>query len=476
MRDIKQPKLQILLSILFVALMTVIFLITIQLNIKQVYIVKLGIIEAGKVSDPSVVKQWIDSQNKKLAKQYPQANVKLMTEELTYVPVKLFGSVHDDRQALHLLQELLPSKAYGAELVIDGKRVGIVKDKQTAARILKYVKERQVAQVNNNRAQQKNGVKVLSAEPTKVESENVSTSEIQSIEWVESYQTNDVAVEPTDIVDPQKVIKMIEVGKLGDQMYTVQEGDCVSCIAQKFNIPPSVIYKNNPWIEEDRITVGDKLNLTVKKPLLSLRTIEKIVEREEIHFSTNYENDAKLRAGATKEVVKGQDGLREITMIVTKIGGEIVQEKTINEEVLKEPVTALVLRGTKIIPGEGTGKFMVPVRGATLSSRYGMRGGRMHKGIDFTSSNRNIVAADTGRVVYVGWSNGYGNTIIVDHRNGFQTKYAHLSRFKVRSGENVEKGEVIGIMGNTGNSDGVHLHFEVVKGGRIVNPSKYLFR
>jgi murein DD-endopeptidase MepM/ murein hydrolase activator NlpD len=78
--------------------------------------------------------------------------------------------------------------------------------------------------------------------------------------------------------------------------------------------------------------------------------------------------------------------------------------------------------------------------------------------------------------VYSGSQNGYGNTIIVDHRNGFQTKYAHLRKITVRSGENVAKGDVIGIMGNTGNSDGVHLHFEVFKNGRVVNPSKYLFR
>ena len=476
MRDIKKPKLQLIIAIFFVTFMTAIFLIIIQVNTNQLYIVKSGTTEAGIVSNPGVVKLWIEQENKKLAKKYPHANVKLMTEELTFEPVSMFGGKSDDEQVVALLGQLMPSRAYGVELVIEGKRVGIVKDKKTAEQLLKYVKDRQIAQLNKERAEQKTSVKVLSANSNEVDPENDSTSEIKLVEWVEPYKTKAIEVTPDEIVDPQTLLKVIEVGKVGDHLYTVQEGDCVSCIAQKFNIPPSIIYNNNPWIEDDRITVGDQLNLTVKKPLLSLRTIEEIVEREEIHYSTTYENDPALRAGATKEVVNGEEGLREITLIVTKIGGEIVQEKTISEKVLKQPVTALIRRGTKIIPGEGTGRFAVPVRGATLSSRYGMRGGRMHKGIDFTSSNRNILAADTGRVVYSGSQNGYGNTIIVDHRNGFQTKYAHLRKITVRSGENVAKGDVIGIMGNTGNSDGVHLHFEVLKNGRVVNPSKYLFR
>jgi murein DD-endopeptidase MepM/ murein hydrolase activator NlpD len=140
-------------------------------------------------------------------------------------------------------------------------------------------------------------------------------------------------------------------------------------------------------------------------------------------------------------------------------------------------VHAVVKRGTKIIPGEGTGTFIMPVKGATLSSRYGMRGGRMHKGLDFTSGNRNIYASDTGRVVFAGYqNNGYGNIVIIDHRNGYQTKYAHLSKIQVRSGQNIGKGEVLGIMGDTGNSDGVHLHFEIFKNGAVVNPSKHLYR
>jgi murein DD-endopeptidase MepM/ murein hydrolase activator NlpD len=105
-----------------------------------------------------------------------------------------------------------------------------------------------------------------------------------------------------------------------------------------------------------------------------------------------------------------------------------------------------------------------------------MRGGRLHKGVDFTSSNRNIYAADSGKVSFVGRQRGYGNTIVIDHRNGFQTMYAHLKSYKVRDGETVEKGDVIGIMGSTGNSDAVHLHFEIHKSGRVVNPSKYLSR
>ncbi len=466
----KQKKL--LISVITITFITLIYLAIIHINTTNLFLVKVGAIETGYVSQPAVVEKWIAKENQKLKDTYPQANVKLDTKQLSFEPVQMFRGKTTHQATIRTLQSILQAKAYGVELVINGKEIGIVKDRKTAEHLIKFYKNRQISQIEK---QQTNPVKALSAD-SKQEAVNQAKSEIQSIQFVEPYEFRSVDAKPEDIVDPRKLLDVIEVGNVGEHLYTVQEGDCISCIAQKFNIPPSMIYNNNPWIESDRITVGDTLNLTVKKPLLSVRTIEKIVEREEIHHSTTYQKDPNLRAGAVKEVTQGKDGLREITLLVTKIGGEIVEEQTLQELVLREPVQAVIKRGTKIIPGEGTGAFSTPVKGGMISSRYGMRGGRMHQGIDFTSGNRNIYAADTGRIIFVGYQNGYGNTIVIDHRNGYQTKYAHLSSFNARSGENVEKGDAIGIMGNTGNSDGIHLHFEIHKHGVVVNPSKHIYR
>src|SRR5690606_28305745 len=126
------------------------------------------------------------------------------------------------------------------------------------------------------------------------------------------------------------------------------------------------------------------------------------------------------------------------------------------------------------LAGEGTGSFAWPVKNAKITSRFGQRWGRNHNGIDMSSSKRNILVADTGKVSFAGTKNGYGKTVIIDHQNGDETLYAHLSEISVKVGDVVEKGEKIGVMGSTGRSTGVHLHFEVHENGKVQNPMKYL--
>jgi murein DD-endopeptidase MepM/ murein hydrolase activator NlpD len=182
-----------------------------------------------------------------------------------------------------------------------------------------------------------------------------------------------------------------------------------------------------------------------------------------------------LREGVTQTISPGKDGLKKVTLKITKINGVMVSEELVDETVITEPVTAKVRKGTKVIQGEGTGKFAWPVISPSVSSTFGMRWGKLHKGIDITG-NRNIVAADNGRVISTGYRNDYGNYITIDHLNGYETMYAHLSKISVNVGQIVEKGERIGIMGATGDAFGVHLHFEIHKDGGLQNPLKYLNR
>jgi murein DD-endopeptidase MepM/ murein hydrolase activator NlpD len=101
---------------------------------------------------------------------------------------------------------------------------------------------------------------------------------------------------------------------------------------------------------------------------------------------------------------------------------------------------------------------------------------RYHPALDIARAiGTPVKAADSGFVVVAGWSNdGYGNHIVIDHRNGYQTLYAHLNRIYVKAGDSVGKGAEIGQMGNTGRSTGPHLHFEVRKNGVRLNPLSHL--
>ena len=115
-----------------------------------------------------------------------------------------------------------------------------------------------------------------------------------------------------------------------------------------------------------------------------------------------------------------------------------------------------------------------PVSG-TLTSTFGPRWGRMHEGIDVAGgSGTPIGAAAAGTVILTGPNGGYGNLVVVDHGNGISTAYAHLSSISVSVGQSVGQGTVVGGMGTTGNSTGVHLHFEVRVNGSPVDPLGYL--
>ena len=118
--------------------------------------------------------------------------------------------------------------------------------------------------------------------------------------------------------------------------------------------------------------------------------------------------------------------------------------------------------------------FIWPVNG-TVVSGFGWRWGRMHEGIDIsTSSGTPTWSAAAGTVIHSGWLGGYGNLVVVDHGNGLATAYAHASAILVGVGQQVSQGETLSLVGSTGNSSGPHLHFEVRVNGAAVDPLFYM--
>ena len=115
-----------------------------------------------------------------------------------------------------------------------------------------------------------------------------------------------------------------------------------------------------------------------------------------------------------------------------------------------------------------------PVAG-WVSSEFGPRWGRMHEGIDIAAdTGAPVVASAAGEAYFVGWIGGYGNTILIDHGGGLTTLYAHLDSFAISEGVDVGQGQTIAYVGNSGNSQGPHLHFETIQDGGKVDPRTYL--
>ena len=110
-----------------------------------------------------------------------------------------------------------------------------------------------------------------------------------------------------------------------------------------------------------------------------------------------------------------------------------------------------------------------------FTSGFGYRWGRLHAGADFASAHGTpIYSTADGIVVHAGWKSGYGKLVKIQHEFGIETRYAHMSKIRVKKGQRVSRGDRIGDMGNTGRSTGTHLHYEVRVGGKAVNPMIYL--
>lgn len=124
-----------------------------------------------------------------------------------------------------------------------------------------------------------------------------------------------------------------------------------------------------------------------------------------------------------------------------------------------------------------------PITSGWLSSYYGVRKDpfsglpAMHKGIDFAGEDGNrVVATGAGIVTWAGERYGYGNLIEIEHGGGLRTRYGHNKKIKVSLGEVVTKGQQIGVMGSTGRSTGPHVHYEILKDGKQIDPIKYVYR
>jgi murein DD-endopeptidase MepM/ murein hydrolase activator NlpD len=438
-------------------------------HIVEVYHVKLGQQEIGIVSNQELIDHYKAARPIEVQKNNPNVHMMVETDSIHTVKDITFHAEIDDQAVITALNEKLIPYALGVQLKVDGKVVAIVKDQRTADQILEQLKA-----PYRGTEKESGKVSTLAAGPAEIDI-TTAPSELDRIDFVQKVETAEVPIVPHELDNPDDVVKLLQTGNMQPTKYTVVEGDCVSCIAKKLNISKQIVYDNNPTVQDDKLKIGQVLDLTVLKPAVTVKTVERVVQNQEIQYDTEYVKDDSMRAGVVEPISPGKNGLKKVTIQVTKINGMLTDDHLLSEEIIDKPVTAKVKKGTKVILGEGSGKFSWPVVSASISSTFGYRWGKLHKGVDITG-NRNILAADNGKVVETGYKDDYGNYIIINHMNGYQTLYGHLSKITITDGSIVEKGEKIGIMGSTGDSTGVHLHFEIHNNGGLENPLKYLNR
>ncbi len=293
---------------------------------------------------------------------------------------------------------------------------------------------------------------------------------------------NDVQiVETTAQTVPERSLREMEAiltaNKNEMQTYTVQSGDTVSAIGQRYDLSVSEIKALNPGLDEARINVGQQLTLSAAVPYLSVQQTITEAYVAPIAFETIIQYDDTMYTNTSKISKAGVNGSADVVADVTYVNGVETGRNITSYTVLAEPVSAIKLVGTKERPRYmATGTFIKPSNGR-FSSPYGWRKslGDFHTGVDFAgATGTRIWAADGGVVTFAGWKGNYGRCVIINHQNGYTTYYAHCSKLLVKVGDKVAKGDDIAKVGNTGRSYGSHVHFEIRKNGKTQNPLNYI--
>jgi murein DD-endopeptidase MepM/ murein hydrolase activator NlpD len=236
---------------------------------------------------------------------------------------------------------------------------------------------------------------------------------------------------------------------------TVVAGDTLYALAQKYGLrAETLIWANNMENNPDLLRLGQKLIVlpinAVYHTVVAKDTIEGIAKQYKA-------KPADIIAYAGNNLDPKNPTITVGQKLIVPGGSKPIPQKLV--KVYSGPVPANA--------SKGTGRFVWPTSGRITQ---GFK--NYHRALDIAGwTGAEVKASDSGYVVESGWSNeGYGNYIVIDHRNGFQTLYGHLSRIFVTAGNSVGKGTAIGAMGSTGNSTGPHLHFEVRQRGVQLNP------
>ncbi|WP_322907134.1 peptidoglycan DD-metalloendopeptidase family protein [Paenibacillus campi] len=439
-------------------------------NTVPYYVVSVKGQAIGSILHKSELDQLFQQKRAAYQQKYPNANMVLNTNGITTTEEKAFKAQVNSKSTLQQLDKMLTAYAKGVEVTVGGKAIGVAKDQATidaALHIVEktYTQKAETAAINMN----KSSVKKLAQSYAYSKKVN----KLESVKINQKVTANPIKANPQKLLSSKQLAKVMLTGVEAPLKYTVREGDTISSIAASYDIPQKEIFAHNPDIKETSMQIGDELTLTVPQPPVTVTTVEDYSEQVVTEPDVEIRKSDNMRAGESKVISAGAQGLKRIDYRVVKANGQVLREEWVGQEVVKESSPKIIVKGTKVVVGEGSGNFIWPVSGAIVTSPFGERWGRLHKGIDIVGSS-SVMAADDGVVTYAGTMTGYGNVIIINHRNGYETLYGHLNQIDVSNGAVVEKGQHIGVMGNTGHSFGRHLHFEVHSSGALQNPLSYL--
>ena len=405
----------------------------------------------GIVSEQRDVLEILDLISEELSHEYG-SNISINADtDITFRPVISIGKEIDDADTvLKRFTYMGDIQAQAYAIVVDGELIATVESQKIAEEVLQSIKD--------------------------IYAKTGSGKKYEEVSFKEEVKIQPYDTTLAGISSKNATIKKIKSGRQQESTYEVKSGDTLYGICEKLGVTFNELMKMNPNISENTVLhIGDKFVTQEEVPLLTVRTVEVATFAEKVKYKTEYQKSSSYYEGEKIVQRAGSNGKAKITARLVKENGKTVSRKDLNKEIIKQPVSKIVIKGTKKVPPKkGTGQLQRPVAVGVYRG-YGPRWGRMHYGLDYAASTGTpIHAADGGTVISAGWSGAYGMRIMIDHGGNIKTLYAHCSALYVSAGQQVYKGQTIAAVGSTGRSTGPHCHFEVFVNGANVNPANYV--
>ena len=408
----------------------------------------------GLINNKEEYDTFIENHMKELLQQYPDQVIYAPTnvrveEEVTLLPVDSI----DNQAVLSQVAEKADFKT-STNVVTIGEQKFAVKDtavvESTLMDLMKYYTGTEnLAKIMDT----ENPIQALS----ETGSQYIGAKVVEPVKVESSYAA------PDEVLTTDQMRRMMLYGqKEPQQTVTFGEDSSLWYIARDYGLTEEELILLNPQVEGLKWgeLLGMELDVTPLNPIIHVQTEQEKVNVAPIFYETEYIDDETMLKGQTKVTQTGQNGEFLTRTKVEYVNGEQTNSTVVEETQLSEPVKEVIIRGTKVVSGVGTGNWVWPTTSRNVTCGYLCYSG--HYAIDISASTgQSVYAADNGVVVSASYNAAYGNVILINHKNGYYTRYAHLNSMNVKAGDIVEAGQLIAGAGNTGNSTGTHLHFEI---------------
>ncbi len=365
---------------------------------------------------------------------------------------------------------LMADKTVAYNVSLNGQVIATVKSKQVLTDALEIVDNR-VSGSNVKAAVGNTGCTVAIAPPSVLESENTLADHI-----IEN--SDDIVMASELFVDGSSRL-LAATSQISDAIlarkssFMIDGADCTAEFVEDIELHGGYFLKSE-------IDSQDEVDSVINS--LTVKTTANVVTEIVTGYKSVTQKTSTKPAGYSAVTTAGQNGITRVTERVVTVNGEECERTAVSSEVVSAPVNEVVTVGTARSSSAAKANqaaknvgfiFPLPSGSWKVSSYYG--DGRNHKGVDLCASKGTaIYAVASGTVTKSTYHKSFGYYVEIDHGNGISTLYAHASALCVSVGTRVNAGEVVALVGNTGNSYGNHLHFEVRVGSSRVNPAPYI--